>query len=176
MPVPYSPPNVGAYTWTPSHSHYDSCSAVEAQITSLRSDDLVVPKLPACGCEWSSYWVSNKQHYLSWWRRLVPPSCMRMWVMVQTGLSINRRWLMNNLSYPPQYPRSSTPLNPPPSLFLLFFPPFPPFVSFPSVLFPSFSVFPFSLLFFSFFPDPPLFFVLPFFLPYFPRDASHFRL
>jgi len=51
MPVPYSPPNVGAYTRTPSHNHYDSCSAVGAQITSLRSDDLVMPKLPACGCE-----------------------------------------------------------------------------------------------------------------------------
>jgi len=29
-----------------------SCSAVGAQIISLRSDDLVVPKLPACGREW----------------------------------------------------------------------------------------------------------------------------
>ena len=49
MPVPYPPPNVGAYTQTPSHNH--PCSAVGAQIISLRSDDLVVPKLPACGCE-----------------------------------------------------------------------------------------------------------------------------
>jgi len=29
-----------------------SCSVVRAQIISLRSDDLVVPKLPTCGCEW----------------------------------------------------------------------------------------------------------------------------
>ena len=28
-----------------------SCSAIRAQIISLRSNDLVVPKLPACGCE-----------------------------------------------------------------------------------------------------------------------------
>jgi len=49
MPVPYPPPNVEAYTQTPSHNH-PACSAVGAQIISLRSDDLVVPKLPACGC------------------------------------------------------------------------------------------------------------------------------
>jgi len=42
MPVPYSPPSVGAYTRTPSHNHY--CSAIGAQIISLRSDDLVVPR------------------------------------------------------------------------------------------------------------------------------------
>jgi len=35
------------------------------QINSLRSDDLVVPKLPACGCEW-------------WWR-LVSPSTGGDW-------------------------------------------------------------------------------------------------
>jgi len=46
MPVPYLPPSVGSYTRTPSHNH--SCSAVGAQIISLTSDDLVVPKLPAC--------------------------------------------------------------------------------------------------------------------------------
>jgi len=49
MPVPYPPPNLGAYTRTPSHNH--PCSAVGAHIISLRLDDLVVPKLPACGCE-----------------------------------------------------------------------------------------------------------------------------
>ena len=51
MPVPYPgpPPNLEGCTRTPSHNHF--CSAVWAQITSLRSDDLVVPKLPACGCE-----------------------------------------------------------------------------------------------------------------------------
>jgi len=49
VPVPYSSPNVESYTWTPSHNH--SCSDVGAQITSLRSDDLVGPKPPACGCE-----------------------------------------------------------------------------------------------------------------------------
>ena len=45
--VPYLPPSVGSYTRTPSQS----CSAVGEQLTSLRSSDLVVPKLPACGCE-----------------------------------------------------------------------------------------------------------------------------
>jgi len=34
---------------TPSAHHF--CSAVGAQITSLRSSDLVVPSLPASGCE-----------------------------------------------------------------------------------------------------------------------------
>ena len=58
MPVPYPPSIVVSYTRTPSHHHL--CSAGGAQITSLRSDDLVVPNLPACGCEW--------------WRRLVSPS------------------------------------------------------------------------------------------------------
>jgi len=33
MPVPYSPPNAGVYTRTPSQNH--SCSAIGAQITSL---------------------------------------------------------------------------------------------------------------------------------------------
>jgi len=49
MPVPYSPPHVGVYTRTPSHNH--TSLDVGAQIISLRSDDLVVPKLPACRCE-----------------------------------------------------------------------------------------------------------------------------
>jgi len=49
MPVPISPSNVGVYARTPSHNH--PCSAVGAQIISLRSDDLVVPKLPARRCE-----------------------------------------------------------------------------------------------------------------------------
>jgi len=48
-PVSYSPPNVEGYTWTPSHNN--PCSAVGAQIISLRLDDLVVPKLPACRCK-----------------------------------------------------------------------------------------------------------------------------
>jgi len=54
---------VEAYTRTPSHNH--TCSAAGAQIISLRSDDLVVPKLPACRCEW-------------WWR-LVSPSTGGDW-------------------------------------------------------------------------------------------------
>jgi len=49
MPVPYSPSNVETYTRTPSHNH--PCSAVGTQNISLRSDDLVMPKLPGCGCE-----------------------------------------------------------------------------------------------------------------------------
>jgi len=53
MPVPYLPPNVGVYTRTPSHNH--PCSAVGTQIIFLRSEDLVVPKLSACGCEW--WWI-----------------------------------------------------------------------------------------------------------------------
>jgi len=63
MPVPYPPPIVEVYTQTPSHKH--PCSAVGAQIISLRLNDLVVPKLPACGCEW--------------WRRLVSPSTGGDW-------------------------------------------------------------------------------------------------
>ena len=49
MPVPYLPPNVGVYPRTPSHNH--SCSAVGAQIISPKLGDLVVPRLPACGCD-----------------------------------------------------------------------------------------------------------------------------
>ena len=46
IPVPYSPPSVGAYSRTPSRQ-----PTVRVQIISLRSDGLVVPKIPACGCE-----------------------------------------------------------------------------------------------------------------------------
>jgi len=63
MTVPYPRPNVESYTQTPSHHH--SCSAGRAKTTSLRSDDLVVPNLPAWGCEW--------------WRRLVFPSIRGDW-------------------------------------------------------------------------------------------------
>jgi len=41
MPVTYLPPSLGAYTRTLLTNN--SCSAVGAQIISLRSDDLVVP-------------------------------------------------------------------------------------------------------------------------------------
>jgi len=61
MPVPYPPPSVGVYTRTPSHQPWESipghlltnhsCSAIGTQIISFRSDDLVVPELPACGRE-----------------------------------------------------------------------------------------------------------------------------
>ena len=72
-------------------------------------------------------------------------------------------------SYPPQYPRSSKPLNQPPSLFL-FYPP-PPFLSFSSFCFPLFlGSFFFSFL--SFFPDPPLLFFL--FLSFFRTFATFF--
>jgi len=37
-----------------------------SQIFSLRSDDLVVPRLPACGCEW-------------WWRRVSPSTGGDWW-------------------------------------------------------------------------------------------------
>jgi len=63
MPVPYLPPSVERYTRIPSHHHL--CSAVGAQITSLKSDDLIVPRLPACGREW--------------WKRLVSPSTGGDW-------------------------------------------------------------------------------------------------
>ena len=39
-----------------------SCSAVGAQIIILRSDDLVVPKLLACGCEWWSQGEDLSRH------------------------------------------------------------------------------------------------------------------
>ena len=62
-------------------------------------------------------------------------------------------------SYPPQYPRSSTPLNPPPSLFLFFLFLFflPPFSSHFPPSFPP-SLFVLSLFLLSFFPGPPSFF------------------
>jgi len=57
MPVSCPPPNVGTYTRT--RSEYHPCSAVGSQVISLRSDDLVVPKLPGYGFEW-------------WWRLVLP--------------------------------------------------------------------------------------------------------
>jgi len=73
MPVPYPPPNVEAYTQTPSHNH-PACSAVGAQIISLRSDDLVVPKLPACGCGW--WWRLVSTSTLGdWWATCHDESC-----------------------------------------------------------------------------------------------------
>jgi len=96
MPVPYSPPNVGSYTWTPSH-HY-SFSAVGAQITSLRSDDLVVHKLHACRCEW--------------WRRLVSPSTGGDWWATchdQSCTQYSRLWCGIRVSplLPPQFTSES---------------------------------------------------------------------
>jgi len=62
-------------------------------------------------------------------------------------------------SCPPQYPRSSIPLTPSPSLFLCFsFFSFPPFSLIFLLLFAPF-LFVFSLFLLSLFPDPPLFFV-----------------
>ena len=49
MPVPYTPPSVGAYTRTPSHNH----PCWEWQIISLRSDDLAQTT-----CMWM--WVMMK--------------------------------------------------------------------------------------------------------------------
>jgi len=52
VPVPYPTPSVEGYTRTPSHDH--SCSTMRAEIISLRTGDVVVPKLFECGChgEW----------------------------------------------------------------------------------------------------------------------------
>ena len=96
MPVPYSPPNVGSYTRTPSH-HY-TFSAVGAQITSLRSDDLVVHKLHACRCEW--------------WRRLVSPSTGGDWWATchdQSCTQYSRLWCGIRVSplLPPQFTSES---------------------------------------------------------------------
>ena len=72
-------------------------------------------------------------------------------------------------SCPPQYTRSSTPLNLFPSLFLCFLSPFfsPPLSLIFLLRFPPFPfVLPFFLL--SFFPDPPSFFlVFPTFFSFF---------
>jgi len=48
MPVPYPPPSVEGYTQTPTH--HNLCWTLRAQITSLTSEDLVVPRLSARGC------------------------------------------------------------------------------------------------------------------------------
>jgi len=73
-PVPYSPPNVEGYTRTPSHNH--QCSAVGAQIISLRSDDLVVPKLLACRFKWCWRLVSPSTG-CDWWATCHVESCAR---------------------------------------------------------------------------------------------------
>ena len=85
MPVPYSPPNVRAYTRTPYHNH--SCSAVGAQITSLRSDDLVVPKLPACECEWRWRLVSPSTG-CDWWATCHNESCA-LYSRLQGGTGVS---------------------------------------------------------------------------------------
>jgi len=54
----------------------DSCSAVRAQIISLRSDDLVMPKLPACGREWWQRRVSPSAGG-DWWATCHVESCAR---------------------------------------------------------------------------------------------------
>ena len=51
-------------------------SAVGSQITSLRSDDLVVPRLPACGCEWWRGLVSSSTGG-DWWATYHDESCAR---------------------------------------------------------------------------------------------------
>ena len=70
-------------------------------------------------------------------------------------------------SYPPQYPHSSTPLNPSPSLFLFFFFSSPPFSLILLLFFSFFArcLFVLFLSFLSFFPAPHLcFFSFPSFL------------
>ena len=76
-------------------------------------------------------------------------------------------------SCPPQYPRSSTPLNPAPTLFLFFLSFFslPLFRSFSSFLSPLFFS---SFLFLSFFPDPPSFFIFILVFPTFFFSSFYF--
>jgi len=71
----FYPPQCGSLTRTSSESHNHTRSAVGAQITSLWSDDLVVPKLPACGCEW--WWRLVSESTLNW--RLVAESTGGDW-------------------------------------------------------------------------------------------------
>ena len=72
-PVPYSPPNLGGHTQTILNT---SSLAVGAQIIFLRSDDLIVPKLPACGCEWWLRLVSPSRGG-HWWAPCHDESCAR---------------------------------------------------------------------------------------------------
>ena len=60
-----------------------------------------------------------------------------------------RSSMISMRSYPPQYSRSSTPLDPSPSLFLFFLVLPPPFLAFSSFFSPSFSFGPFFLFFLS---------------------------
>jgi len=98
------------------------------------------------------------------WRCLRCLSFCRWW---KTGKHSCQSSVINMRSYPPQYPCSSNPLNPSPSLFLFF--PFAPPSTFPFFfLFFSFLlVFLLSFFFYflSFFPDPPL---LSGLFPFFP--------
>jgi len=76
MPVPYSLPSVEVYTRTPSHNH--PSSDLGAQITSLRSHNLVVPrpKQHAFGCEW-------------WWRLVSPSTGGDWWVTCHNVIGVS---------------------------------------------------------------------------------------
>jgi len=70
------------YTRTPCHNHF--CLVVGTHITSLRSDDLVVTKLPcqtACRCEW-------------WWRLVFPSTGGDWWATCheESCVQYSRLW------------------------------------------------------------------------------------
>jgi len=77
-----------------------------------------------------------------------------------------RSSIISMRSYVPQYPRSSTPLNPSPSPFLFSFFSLPPFSLIFLLFLLLFFFLSFGFSFLSFFPDPHLFFFS--FFPFFP--------
>jgi len=88
MPVPYSPPNVGAYTRTPSHQ---PLVFSRRGTDHLSSDDLLMPKLswPACRCEWWWRLVSPSTGG-DWWATCHDESCARYSrLQVQCGIRVS---------------------------------------------------------------------------------------
>jgi len=75
MPVPYSPPNVGAYTRTPFHQPL-VFGRKGIDHLPYRSDDLVMPKLPTCNREWCLRRVSPSTGG-DWWATCHDESCAR---------------------------------------------------------------------------------------------------
>jgi len=118
-------------------------------------------KKKCSNCVWNSLVFSYLDSH-SEWSCLRCLSCCRWW---KTEKYSCRSSVISMRSYPPLYPRSSTPLNPSPSLFLFSFFSSPPFSLFPSFFVPSFSFYPFSFLYFFLDWPHPLFFFLAIFFP-----------
>ena len=100
MPVPYSPLSMQAYTRTPSRQPLVFGRRGTDHL--LRSDDLVVPKLPTCGCEvWRR--LDSPSTGGDWWATCHDKSCAR-YSRLRCGIRVSP------LRSPPFTYRGSVPL------------------------------------------------------------------